>query len=65
VADHGEPDINVWTFNEASTMVNQAGLEVVSNVDSDFLTQQYLIGLDGQPDSMMANFMRIIYARVP
>ena len=65
VAAHGEPYICGWTAREASDLVQQVGLEIVSDVDTDFLTRQYLIGSDGQPDGMMGNFHRIMHVRVP
>jgi methyltransferase (TIGR00027 family) len=65
VATHGEPYICGWTDHEAEEMIQQTGLEMVSNVDTDFLTKRYLIGSDGRPDGMMGNFYRIMHARVP
>ena len=65
VAAHGEPYICGWTAREAEEMIRQIGLVVVSDVDTDFLTRQYLIGTDGQPDGMMCDYLQIMHARVP
>ena len=65
VAARGEPYVCGWTAREASDMVQEIGLEIVSDVDTDFLTEQYLIDSNGQADGIMGNFYRIMYARVP
>jgi len=45
--------------------INERGLEVISDVGSQELTQMYLIGSDGKPDGKPPGHFRIVYAKVP
>ncbi len=65
VAAHGEPYVCGWTAREAEELVRKIGLEVISHVGTDFLTEKYLIGTDRRQDGIMGNFYRIMNARVP
>ena len=65
VAAHEEPYICGWSARQVEEMIRQIGLMALSDVDTDFLTRRYLIGTDGQPDGMMCDYLRIMYAGVP
>jgi methyltransferase (TIGR00027 family) len=65
VASVGEPLLTGWSQRQAAEIATREGLVVVSDVGPAELTMRYLIGADGQPDGMMAEFPRIIHARVP
>ena len=51
--------------SQAAALATRGGLLVVSDLGPAELTARYLIGSDGQPDGMMVEFPRIMYARVP
>jgi methyltransferase (TIGR00027 family) len=65
VASVGEPLVTGWSQRQAAEIATREGLVVVSDVGPAELTTRYLVGADGQPDGMMAEFPRIIHARVP
>ncbi len=49
----------------AEAYMNDRGLEVLSNIGHEELTQRYLIGSDGKPDGRPSQYFRIAHARVP
>jgi methyltransferase (TIGR00027 family) len=65
VARRGEPHIMGWSQAGAAAFLTAQGLELVSDLGPDELTARYLIGSDGRPDGRIAEFLRIIHARVP
>jgi methyltransferase (TIGR00027 family) len=65
VASVGEPLLTGWSQRQAAEIATREGLVVLSDVGHAELTTRYLIGADGQPDGMMAEFPRIIHVRVP
>ena len=64
VAASGEPYVTGWTPEEAAALVARHGLTVVSDLGPRELTERYLIGSDGRPDGRMADFARVMHARV-
>ena len=65
LASVGEPLLTGWSQRQATDIATREGLVVVSDIGPAELTARYLIGADGQPDGMMVEFPRIMYARVP
>ena len=45
--------------------IKDRGLEVISDLGPQELTQMYLVGSDGKPDGKPPGHFRIVYARVP
>jgi O-methyltransferase involved in polyketide biosynthesis len=65
VARRGEPHITGWSQAQAAALLAAQGLALVSDLGPAELTARYLIRSDGQPDGRIAEFVRIIHARVP
>jgi methyltransferase (TIGR00027 family) len=65
MADQGEPYIFGIPRGKAEGFVNQRGLEVLSDLGPDELTERYLVRSDDSVDGPTARFVRIMHAQVP
>lgn len=64
-ATRGEPFLFGWSQSGAAAYAAAHGLTVESDLGPAELTARYLIRSDGRPDGRMAEFLRIIHARIP
>lgn len=65
LAARGEPYIFGIPEGRAEHFVNQRGLEVLSDLGTNELTNRYLVRIDGSVDGPAARFVRIMHAAVP
>jgi len=65
VALRGEPYIFGIEPKAAENFINQRGLKMLSDIGPKELTRRYLIRSNGSIDGRIAEFVRIVHARVP
>jgi len=67
VALAGEPLISGLPEDEKAVRgyISERGLELISNLGTQELTQMYLVGSDGKPDGKPPGHFRIVHAKVP